>query len=105
MINKTNRKRVKENNTKRIFFLYFSKNNNRANRIVLSPTKANPISGSTPPYSLKMLFPDNIYSRMDTNTPKIIYPNGFLYFVLEIKIRYNHNKEPISIKTKRSFKI
>ena len=51
---------VKENNTKRIFFLYFSKNNNRANRIVLIPIKANPISGSTPPYSLKMLFPEAI---------------------------------------------
>jgi uncharacterized protein YqkB len=60
------------------------------------------ISGNAPPYSSKMLFPDATYIKENTRKPKIIYPYGLLYLELEIKIRYNHKKIPVIIKTKKS---
>ena len=60
IINKTNKNIVKENKAKRIVLLYFSVNNKAAKNNVFKPTKAKPISGKTPPYSLKILFPERI---------------------------------------------
>ena len=51
---------VKENKAKRIDFLYFSVNNMDAKKMIFKLTNAIPISGNTPPYSLKILFPERI---------------------------------------------
>ena len=82
--------------------LYFGRNNNNPNSSVLSPMKAIPISGKAPPYSFKIVFPKATYKNKLTSKPKIIYPVGFRYFELDIKIKYNHSKPPKTVKTKKS---
>jgi hypothetical protein len=42
-----------------------------------------------------MVFPKATYKNKLTSNPKMIYPNGFKYFELEIKIKYNH-KNPLN---------
>ena len=51
---------VNENNAKRIDFLYLSVNNMAAKKMIFKLINAIPISGKTPPYSLKILLPERM---------------------------------------------
>jgi hypothetical protein len=51
----TKRKITKLNNQYLILERYLGRNNNKPNKTVLIATNANPISGKTPPYSLRMV--------------------------------------------------
>jgi len=83
-------------------FFHFGKKRNKANRAVFIPIKIRIILGSAPPYSSKILLPEATYRNNAVNNPKIIYPEGLLYFELETKIRYSQRKIPAIIKTKKS---
>ena len=63
---------VIENKTNRICLRYFGINKSKPNNIVFKETKAIPISGSEPPYSCRIDFPERIYNNKQTKSPKII---------------------------------
>jgi hypothetical protein len=43
-----------------------------------------------------------MYKNKLTSSPKMIYPEGFRYLELDIKIKYNHKTPPNTVKTKLS---
>ena len=81
---------------------YLGRNNNKPNNVVLIAMKANPISGKTPPYSLRIVLKNLTYIKRETNNPKMMQPYGFRYFELEINIKYIHKKALATTKTKKS---
>ena len=101
-IKTTNRNITKLKSQKRILLRYCGKKSNNPNKSVLSPTKARPISGSAPPYSLRIDFPERMYKNKATKSPKIIYPYGFTYLALDIKIRYIQRNPLAKVNTKTS---
>ena len=81
---------------------YLGRNNNNPNNVVLIAMKVKPISGKTPPYSLRIVLKNLTYIKRETNNPKMMQPYGFRYFELEMNIKYNHKKPLATTNTKKS---
>ncbi len=81
---------------------YLGRNNNNPNNVVLIAMKVNPISGKTPPYSLRIVLKNLTYIKRETNKPNIIQPYGLRYFELEMNIKQSHKKELATTNTKKS---
>jgi hypothetical protein len=82
--------------------LYFGKKSSAEKRIAFIPIKIKTIRGKAPPYSSKILLPETTYKKAAIKTPKIIYPEGLLYFEFEINIKYNHKNTLAATNTKKS---
>jgi hypothetical protein len=82
--------------------LCFGRKSKAAKRNVFIPTKIKTILGKAPPYSSKILLPERIYKKTAIKRPRIIYPEGLLYFEFEINSKYSHKKKLATTKTKKS---
>jgi hypothetical protein len=51
---------------------YLGRNNNNPNNVVLIAMKVKPISGKTPPYSLRIVLKNLTYIKRETNKPNMI---------------------------------
>ncbi len=87
------------------FFLIIGKKSNEEKDTTFNPAKVKTRIDTIFPYSSKTGRKKNRKSHAVTKSPKIIYPQGDLYFEFERKIRYNQNREKISMEIQKSFTI